>query len=84
MFLKIKYTWNYWHLMDTYSLILKLIIIRIEGKEINAASDHSASKLLFQNLYFCREKNFEKKSHNDEKLKGGPFEVFQHPFCRKT
>ena len=24
------------------------------------------------------------KSHNAEKLKGGPFEVFQHPFCRKT
>ena len=23
-------------------------------------------------------------SHNAEKLKGGPFEVFQHPFCRKT
>ena len=23
------------------------------------------------------------KSHNAEKLKGGPFEVFQHPFCRK-
>ena len=22
------------------------------------------------------------KSHNAEKLKGGPFEVFQHPFCR--
>ena len=66
MFLKIKYTWNYWHLMDTYSLILKLIIIRIEGKEINGASDHSASKLLFQKLYFCREKIFEKKSHNAE------------------
>ena len=24
------------------------------------------------------------KSHNAEKLKGRPFEVFQHPFCRKT
>ena len=24
------------------------------------------------------------KSHNAKKLKGGPFEVFQHPFCRKT
>ena len=24
------------------------------------------------------------KSHDAEKLKGGPFEVFQHPFCRKT
>ena len=24
------------------------------------------------------------KSHNAEKLKRGPFEVFQHPFCRKT
>ena len=24
------------------------------------------------------------KSHNAEKLKGGPFGVFQHPFCRKT
>ena len=24
------------------------------------------------------------KSHNAEKLKEGPFEVFQHPFCRKT
>ena len=24
------------------------------------------------------------KSHNAEKLKGGPFEVYQHPFCRKT
>ena len=24
------------------------------------------------------------KSHNAEKLKGGPFRVFQHPFCRKT
>ena len=24
------------------------------------------------------------KSHNAEKLKGGPFEVFQHLFCRKT
>ena len=23
-------------------------------------------------------------SHNAEKLKGGPFDVFQHPFCRKT
>ena len=23
-------------------------------------------------------------SHNAEKLKGGAFEVFQHPFCRKT
>ena len=27
---------------------------------------------------------FPRKSHNAEKLKGGPFEVFQHPFCRKT
>ena len=25
-----------------------------------------------------------KKSHNAEKLKGGPFWVFQHLFCRKT
>ena len=25
-----------------------------------------------------------KMSHNAEKLKGGPFGVFQHPFCRKT
>ena len=24
------------------------------------------------------------KSHNAEKLKVGPFEFFQHPFCRKT
>ena len=24
------------------------------------------------------------KSHNAEKLKGGAFGVFQHPFCRKT
>ena len=24
-----------------------------------------------------------KKSHNAEKLKGGPFGIFQHPFCRK-
>ena len=24
------------------------------------------------------------KSHNAEKLNGGPFEVFQHSFCRKT
>ena len=23
-------------------------------------------------------------SHNAEKLKGGPFGIFQHPFCRKT
>ena len=29
-------------------------------------------------------KKFEKKSHNAEKLKGGPFGIFQHPFCRKT
>ena len=28
--------------------------------------------------------NFRKKSHNAEKLKGGPFGVFQHPFYRKT
>ena len=26
----------------------------------------------------------ELNSHNAEKLKGGPFGVFQHPFCRKT
>ena len=25
-----------------------------------------------------------KKFHNAEKLKGGPFEIFQHPFCRKS
>ena len=31
-----------------------------------------------------REKKIEKKSHNAAKLKGGPFGVFQHPFCRKT
>ena len=24
------------------------------------------------------------KSHNAEKLKGGPFGIFQHPICRKT
>ena len=24
------------------------------------------------------------KSHNAEKLKGGPFGIFQHPFWRKT
>ena len=24
------------------------------------------------------------KSLNAEKLKGGPFGIFQHPFCRKT
>ena len=29
-------------------------------------------------------KILEKKSHNAEKLKGGPFGVFQHPFCLKT
>ena len=30
-------------------------------------------------------KNLEKKSHNAEKnWKGGPFGIFQHPFCRKT
>ena len=32
-------------------------------------------------------KNFhfrEKISQCRKKLKGGPFEVFQHPFCRKT
>ena len=30
-------------------------------------------------------KKFRKKSHNAEKkLKGGPFVIFQHPFCRKT
>ena len=28
-------------------------------------------------------KNGALKSHNTEKLKGAPFEVFQHPFCRK-
>ena len=27
---------------------------------------------------------FEKKSQDAEKLKGGPFGIFQHPFCRKT
>ena len=31
-----------------------------------------------------RKKVWKKKSHNSEKLKGGPFGVFQHPFCRKT
>ena len=32
-----------------------------------------------------RKNNFsKKKSHNAKKLKGGPFGVFQHPFCRKT
>ena len=31
-----------------------------------------------------RRKILEKKSHNAEKLKGGPFGVFQHPFCLKT
>ena len=42
--------------------------------------------------HFCRSwrgtlrrknKFSKKKSHNAEKLKGGPFEDFQHPFCRK-
>ena len=29
--------------------------------------------------------HFREKSHNAEKkLKGGPIEIFQHPFCRKT
>ena len=32
-----------------------------------------------KNFYF-REKN----SQCQKKLKGGPFEIFQHPFCRKT
>ena len=31
-----------------------------------------------------RKKIRKKKSHIAEKLKGGPFGVFQHPFCRKT
>ena len=31
-----------------------------------------------------KRKKFQKKSHNAEKLKGGLFWVFQHPFCRKT
>ena len=31
-----------------------------------------------------RKKFYEEKSHNAEKLKEGPFGVFQHPFCRKT
>ena len=26
---------------------------------------------------------FEKKSHNAEKLKGGPFGIFKHPICCK-
>ena len=30
-----------------------------------------------------REQKFE-KTGNAEKLKGGPFGIFQHPFCRKT
>ena len=33
---------------------------------------------------FGKKTNFQKKSHNAEKQKGGPFGVFQHPFCRKT
>ena len=32
-----------------------------------------------ENLYF-----WEKKSQCRKKLKGGPFVIFQHPFCRKT
>ena len=32
---------------------------------------------------FYEKTNFEKKSYNAKKLKGGPFGIFQHPFCRK-
>ena len=31
-----------------------------------------------------KKQSFEKKSHNAEKLKGGPFGFFKHPICRKT
>ena len=42
--------------------------------------------------FFCRswrgdpleKKQIYEKSHNVEKLKGGPFRIFQHPFWRKT
>ena len=33
---------------------------------------------------FGEKTNFQKKSHNAEKLKGGPSGIFKHPFCRKT
>ena len=32
---------------------------------------------------FGEKTNFRKKSHNVEKLKGGPFENFKHPICCK-
>ena len=32
---------------------------------------------------FGEKTNFRKKSHNAEKLKGGPFGIFKHPICCK-
>ena len=48
-----------------------------------------STSILSQNMKKLKKKFFfsfsGKKSHNAEKnWKGGPFEVFQHPFCRKT
>ena len=34
--------------------------------------------------HLAKKQIFEKKSHNAEKQKGGPFGIFQHPLCRKT
>ena len=41
---------------------------------------------IFVNQGRFYEKKIEKKSHNAKKTERGepPFEIFQHPFCRKT
>ena len=33
---------------------------------------------------FEGEKQIFEKTHNADKLKGGPLGIFKHPFCRKT
>ena len=47
-----------------------------------------STSILSQNMKKSKKKFFfifGKKSHNAEKnWKGGPFGIFQHPFCRKT
>ena len=42
-------------------------------------------KIFFRKITYSKKwTEWRVKSHNAEKLKGGLFEVFQHPFCRKT
>ena len=66
-------------------IILKSLTVpkNVEGDPLGFSNIHSVAKhqkIEGRKKFLCSKKNLTLP----KKLKGGPFEIFQHPFCWKT